>query len=302
MRHDLNDMLYFAKVVEHGGFGAAARALGVQTSLISRRVAELESRLGVRLLHRSTRRMVVTEVGQRYYQHCCAVVAEAQAAHDAMDHIRSEPCGLVRLSCPSALLQQSVGPVLVRFLAAHPRVKLRVEATNRRVDVIEEGIDLALRVRNEPLEDSGLAVRVLGVSETVLVASPALLERCGRPQQLADLDALPTMGPAWDRGRNAWNFIGPDGKTAVHGYEPRLAVDDFTTLRATALAGLAVGVLPAYTAQDDISSGRLERVLSAYSFPRSLVHAAFASRRGLMPGVRALLDALAEEIGRQPGM
>lgn len=301
MLHDLNDMHFFAKVVEHGGFGAAAKALGVQTSRLSRRVAELESRLGVQLLQRSTRRMTVTEVGQRYYQHCTAVVAEAQAAQDVIAQIRSEPCGLIRLSCPAALLQQSVGPVLTRFLAGHPRVRLRVEATNRRVDVIEEGIDLALRVRSEPLEDSGLAVRVLGVSETVLVASPALLDVCGRPQRLADLDAMATMGPAWESGRNAWHFIGPDGAAVAHGYEPRLAVDDFTTLRAAALAGLAVGALPTYLVQDDVATGRLERVLTAYSFPQSLVHAAFASRRGLMPGVRELLDALAEDIGRRSG-
>lgn len=293
---DLNDMYFFAKVVEHGGFSAAARALGVQTSRVSRRVAELEERLGVRLLQRNTRRIAVTEVGLRFYQHCAALAAEAQAAQDTVERTRSEPSGLVRLSCPLALLQSGVGAILSRYLRDHPQVRLHVEATNRRVDVIEEGFDLALRVRNPPLEDSGLAVRVLAHSRTVMVASPALLARYGRPQRLEDLDALPSMGMAWASGRHAWTFVAADGSTVSHQYEPRLAVDDFTTLRQATLDGVGIAYLPDYLVQEELASGLLEQVLPDYSLPQGITHVAFPSRRGLVPAVRMLIDALADGI------
>ena len=291
--HDLNDMFFFAKVVEHGGFSAAARALGVQTSRLSRRVAELEEQLGVRLLQRSTRRVSVTEVGQRFYQHCAALAAEAQAAQDTVDSTRSEPQGLVRLSCPPAFLQNGVSDILTRFLQQHPRVRLHVEATNRRVDVIEEGFDLALRVRTPPLEDSGLVVRILTQSRVMMVASPGLLARHGRPERLEDLDAMPTMGAAWASGRHAWSFVTPDGSTASRSYQPRLAVDDFTTLRQAALDGIGIVYLPQYLVQDALDQGALEQVLPGYTLPEGIAHVVFPSRRGLVPAVRSLIDALA---------
>lgn len=298
--HDLNDMFFFAKVVEHGGFSAAARALGVPTSRLSRRVAELEDRLGARLLQRSTRRLAVTEVGQRYYQHCAALAAEAQAAQDTVDSIQSVPQGLVRMSCPTAFLQSGVGLILSRYLAAWPRVRLHVEATNRRVDVIEESFDLALRVRIPPLEDSDLAVRVLTHSQVVMVASPALLARHGRPATLEDLDALPAMGSAWASGRHAWTFIAPGGATVSHSYEPRLAVDDFTTLRQAALDGVGLVYLPQYLVQDALDRGDLEQVLPGYALPEGVAHAVFPSRRGLVPAVRMLIDALVEGFAEKP--
>ncbi|MFE8645380.1 LysR substrate-binding domain-containing protein [Sphingomonas sp. NCPPB 2930] len=290
--HDLNDMFFFAKVVEHGGFSAAARALGVQTSRLSRRVAELEEQLGVRLLQRSTRRVAVTEVGQRFYQHCAALAAEAQAAQDTVDSTRSAPQGLVRLSCPTAFLQNGVSDILTRFLQQHPRVRLHVEATNRRVDVIEEGFDLALRVRTPPLDDSGLVVRILTQSRVMMVASPALLAERGRPARLEDLDAMPTMGAAWASGRHAWSFVTPDGSSASRSYQPRLAVDDFTTLRQAALDGIGIVYLPQYLVQDALDGGLLEQVLPGYTLLEGIAHVVFPSRRGLVPAVRSLIDAL----------
>lgn len=148
---DLNAMLLFAQVVEHGSYSAAARATGVQTSKLSRRIAQLELQLGVRLLQRTTRKVTVTEVGQSYYLHCAALAAEAAAAQDAIDRTRSTPQGLVRMSCPISLIEGAVGPILARFLVLHPLVRVYVDMTNRRVDLIEEGFDIALRVRSLPL-------------------------------------------------------------------------------------------------------------------------------------------------------
>ena len=157
--HDLNAMYLFAKVVEHGGYTAAARALGMQTSKISRHVTDLEKALGVRLLNRTTRRMSVTDVGQTFYQHCAALVAEAQAATEIIDRTRSVPQGTVRMSCPVPLLETDVAAIVSRYLVENPLVRVHIDATSRRVNVIEEGVDVALRVRRPPLEDSGLAMR-----------------------------------------------------------------------------------------------------------------------------------------------
>lgn len=293
---DLDDMALFAQVVDRGGFSAAARALGLQTSRVSRRIAALEERLGVRLLQRSTRRVTVTEVGQRFYPHCAALVAEAQAAHDVVDRTRSVPQGLVRVACPPGLLQNGVGALLSRYLAAHALVRLQVEATNRRVDVIEEGFDIALRVRTPPLEDSGLVVRPLAQSRTVMVGSPALLARAGRPARLDDLDRMPTMGFGWANGpgQHAWTFAAPDGRTLTHPHAPRLTVDDFPTLRRAALDGVGIVYLPRYLVQAELDAGALEQVLPDYSLPDGIVHLVFASRRGLVPAVRALVDLLVE--------
>jgi len=168
---DLNDLFYFVQVVEHHGFAAAGRALGIPKSKLSRRVAMLEERLGVRLVQRSTRRFSVTELGQNYYRHCKAMLVEAEAAQELIDLTHAEPQGIVRVACPVALLHFQIGAMLARFMASHPRVQVQLDATNRRVDVIQEGYDLALRVRFPPLEDSDLVMKVLGDSPQCLVAS-----------------------------------------------------------------------------------------------------------------------------------
>src|SRR5437588_8661441 len=159
---DLNNLYFFAKVVDFGSYTAAAKALGLQTSKLSRRIAALETELGVRLISRTTRRLSLTEAGKTFHRHCLALLDEAQAAKDAISQILASPQGLVRISCPTGLLQGGVADNLVRFLAKHPRVRIALDATNRRVDVVDEGLDIALRVRKPPLENSDLAMRAFG--------------------------------------------------------------------------------------------------------------------------------------------
>jgi DNA-binding transcriptional LysR family regulator len=178
---DLNDLYFFAKVADFGSYTAAAKALGLQTSKLSRRVAGLERELGVRLINRTTRRLSLTEAGKTFHRHCLALLDEAQAAKDAMSQILASPQGLVRISCPAGLLQGGVADILTRFLAKHPRVRVALDATNRRVDVVEEGLDIAMRVRKPPLEDSDLAMRKFGPDEMILVASPGLIAAYGEP-------------------------------------------------------------------------------------------------------------------------
>ncbi len=191
---DLNALFIYAKVVEHGGFAPAGRVLGIPKSTISRKVAQLEARLGVRLVQRSTRQFQVTEIGQAHYRHCVAMTVEAEAAEDVIEQNRSEPCGMVRLTCSTPLLHFELAPMLARFMAQYPNVELYVKTFNRCVDVIAEGYDLSLSLRFPPLEDSDLVMKVLARSPQVLVASPELLARYRPPELPADLSAMPYVG------------------------------------------------------------------------------------------------------------
>ena len=155
---DLNDLYYYVQVVDHGGFAPAGRALGMPKSKLSRRIALLEERLGTRLIQRSTRRFAVTEPGQTYYGHCKAMLVEAEAADEAIALTQAEPRGVVRMTCPVALLDTHVGDMVAAFMVAHPRVQIHLEETNRRVDVVGEGVDVAIRVRPPPIEDSELVL------------------------------------------------------------------------------------------------------------------------------------------------
>lgn len=295
--HSLDDMYLFTRVVEAGSFTAAARDLGLQTSLLSRRIARLERELAVRLLNRSTRKLSLTETGRSFLQHCQSMVAEAEVAWESVEQTRSEPRGRVRLSCPVQLLHYSVAGIVTRFMVRHPQVRVHVEATNRRIDLIEEGIDIALRVRPPPLEDRQLVIRQLGVSDVAMVGAPSLLAKLPRrPQTLADLEGVPTLAQASAREERTWEFIGPDGAQVTHRHVPRLTVDDFMLLREAVVAGLGIACLPGVVVCEDIRAGRLEQVLPGYRSPQGIAHLVFPSRRGMIPAVRALIDALTAEL------
>jgi DNA-binding transcriptional LysR family regulator len=293
--HDLNDLYFFVQVVDHGGFAAAGRALGQPKSKLSRRISQLEERLGVRLLQRSTRHFSITEMGQTFYQQCEAMLIQAESAFEVVEKYRSEPQGVVRISCPNTLLNYRIGPLLSRFMVAYPRVQVHLEATNRRVDVIAEGFDVALRVRFPPLEDSDLVMRVLVDSPQRLVASPELLAQYSAALSPTDLSHLPSM--SWGVASNyAWCMEGPSGAQQQVSYTPRFVTEEMTALRQAALAGVGVVQLPLMVIDQDLAEGRLVNMCPNW-IPRSgIVHAVFPSRRGVLPSVRALIDFLAENI------
>lgn len=289
---DLNDLYYFVQVVDHQGFAPAGRALGIPKSKLSRRIALLEERLGVRLIQRSTRRFAVTPVGNTYYGHCKAMLVEAEAADEAIARTRSEPRGVVRVTCPVALLQMEIAPMIAAFMTSCPGVEIHLEETNRRVDVVGEGIDVAIRVRPPPLEDSDLVMRVLAERSQCLVACPDLLKD-GIPQIPADLEHLPSIALGLPQNDHVWNLFGPDGAQATIHHHPRLITRDMPTLRVAALAGVGVVQLPSMIIRDQIASGELIQVIPGWAPRREIVHAVFATRRGLLPAVRALVDDLA---------
>ena len=293
---DLNDLLYFAEVVDRGGFAAAGRALGVPKSRLSRRVAELEARLGVRLLQRTTRKLSLTSVGEQYHGHCVAMREDAQAADEAVARAQSEPQGTIRVACPVTLAQTTLGPILPEFLARYPKVRLDVRVSNRVVDLVEEGFDVAFRVR-PTLENSGsLVVKRFGTSRTQLLASPAQLARQGRPATVTELAQLDTLSMSAVDGVAIWQLIGPNGEVQQFESQPRYVADDLLTLKFAAMRGVGVGALPGYMCSDEMRDGLLVPVLPEWSMPAGIFHAVFPSRRGLIPAVRTFLDFLGETI------
>jgi DNA-binding transcriptional LysR family regulator len=293
---DLNDMLFFAEVAERGGFAVAGRALGLPTSRLSRRVAELETRLGVRLLQRTTRRIALTDVGAQYLRHCVAVREEAQAAADVVAQVHTEPRGVLRVSCPVTLAQTMVGELVAQYMATYPQVRVDMQITNRVVNLVEDGIDVALRVRPS-LDDSGsLIVKRLGSSQTLLVGSPTLLDRQGRPSTISDLVRIDTVSMSASDGRASWLLLGPEGRSHEWIHQPRLVADDLLTLKQAVLGGVGAGLLPDYMCRADLLAGNLVPVLVGWNPRPGLMHAVFASRRGLAPAVRRFLDFLGERL------
>ena len=292
---DLNDLQLFVQVVAHGGFSAAGRALSVPKSKLSRRISQLEEELGVRLLQRSSRQFAVTEIGAEYHRHCVAMLVEVDAAQAVIDRTRSEPRGLVRMSCPTALLDYQVGDMVARFMSRHPRVVVQMESTNRRVDVIAEGFDIAVRVRFPPLEDTDLVMKVLGDSSQRLVASPELLKGVPLPLQPQDLAALPSLDEGPPHREHAWQLQGPGGGRGAVPHTPRLITDDRLALRLAALRGVGVVQLPTMMVLHDLQQGLLVDVVPGWTPRPGVVHAVFPSRRGLLPAIRELIDFLAAE-------
>lgn len=291
---DLNDLYFFAAVVEHGGFSAAGRALGVPKSRLSKRVSQLEDGLGVRLLQRTTRRFMVTEAGERFYRHCQAMLAEVRAAAEDAASLSGEARGLVRMSCPVSLAQSLLAPLLPKFLEAHPQVQLQVLSSNRRVDVIGEGFDVAVRVRDKLDTDAELVARSFGPKRVVLVASPAFLEGHGEPRAPRDLSALPVLSVFEHEGEQAWElYDSACNKTQVQ-VRPRVISGEFRVLIDAALQGAGIAWVPESSCIDELRSGRLRVVLPEWGLPQGILHIVYPSRRGMLPAVRALVDFLAD--------
>ena len=298
---DLNDMVYFAEVAERGGFAAASRALGIPKSRLSRRVADLEAQLGVQLMQRSTRSLSLTPAGETYLRHCAAMRDAAQAAAEAVAQVQTEPRGTVRLSCPVTLAQSSVGPLLPGFLQRYPGVRVEMRVLNRPVDPVEEGVDLAIRVRSEIEDSATLVAKTFGISRGMLVASPELLARQGPVNSLDDLGKLDTLTMSAGDGRSQWRLEGPNGKIHIHHHSPRYTADDIATLRFAVLQGVGLTMLPDYMCRADVAAGRLVQVLPEWRLPPGISHVVFPARRALVPAVRRLIDYLAEHMdGDEP--
>jgi len=292
---DLNDLQYFVMVVDHGGFAPTARALGIPKSNLSRRIALLEERLDVRLIIRNTRNFSVTELGQTYYAHCRSMLKQAEAAEAAIAMTRAEPAGVLRVTCPTTLLEECVGGIITRFMAMHPRVEVHLEASDRQVDVVAEGVDLALRVRPPLLQDSELIIRVLSQRPQCLVASPALLNRLGEPREPEDLSRFPSVHHGSPQQAYQWTLFHADGAEFTLQHRPQLITKGLPMLRCAAIDSIGVAQMPMSLVHDFIERGQLAVVLPDWAPRTEMIYAVFATRHGMLPSLRMLIDFMAEQ-------
>lgn len=295
--HDLNDLALFAMVVEHQGFSSASRQTGVPKSRLSRRIAQLEERLGVRLLQRSSRSLTVTPLGRLFYERCKQVVELGESAGAVVQEALGEPQGTVRVSCPISLSQFWLTPILSAFMQSHRKVTIALTVSNRRVDPLDESMDVALRIRRPPFHDSDLVVRPLGRTADVLMASPAFLQQHSDPSGAQELSGWPTLALPAAGDRHCWRLTsGASVEEVMH--KPRLVTDDMFALKSAALDGVGVALLPEMICAEELKAGLLRVVLPKWSTDPGEIQAVFPTRRGMLPAVRAFIDYLAV---RPPG-
>ena len=291
---DLNDIYFFASVVQYGGFSAAARTIGVEKTRLSRRIAALEKRLGVRLLQRTTRALALTEAGQRFFERCVATVEGAQAAYDSVAELRREPAGLVRLSSPVLLTQRCLAHALPGYMKVNPKVSVFVEATDRTVNVIEERFDIAIRAKPVIEDVAGLVAKTLGHSQRVLVVSPAFLDHYGHPENPPDLPKFKTVASTDDifDGGARWNLTNLDNRTQSIKLKPKLVTSDLRVRLQAAIRGIGIALLPEQVVAAPLKEGLVDRVLPQWSGAKNILHLVYPTPRGMLPSVRSLIDYL----------
>jgi DNA-binding transcriptional LysR family regulator len=240
-------------------------------------------------------------VGQDVYRHARAAISEAEAIEEVAGRLKAEPQGLVRISCPIDM-DRLLGAALPGFLARHPRLRVQIMVSNRRVDLIEEGVDVAIRVRDRLDTDADLQVKIIGRVDTMLVASPGLVAALGEPASPDDIPRFPTLSHTDRSGLDRWTLSKADGSQASVAHEPRLAASTFPILRQATVDGVGIAMLPEYTCRELLADGRLVRVLPQWASPQGILHLVFTSRRGLLPSVRAVVDFAAEVLHPRSGV
>jgi DNA-binding transcriptional LysR family regulator len=284
---DLNDLVIFAKIVELRSFSAAARSLGMPKSNVSYRMTRLEERLGVRLLQRTTRSLNVTSAGEIYYQHCRTIAQKAEEASAAIHNIQAQPRGLLRVSFPVAFGSIFLLPLIIDFLTLYPEVRMMMLSSDRRVDLIEENFDVAIRIGR--LQPSAMIARRLGSLHQHLFASPKYLARRGTPVSPEELDSHECLGFGENMSSAQWTLIGP-GATKVVSFQPRSAGNDPIILRSLVIGGLGIAMISDILCHQFEASGEMVRVLPEWSAPPIDCHALFPSHKGLSVVVRTFLD------------
>ena len=289
---DLNDLRVFVQVVDAGGFAAAARRVGAPKSTLSKRVAELEASLGARLIHRTSRRFTLTDVGRDFCDRARAAISEAAAAEAVVRRRLSEPVGTVRITASVPTAQFQLAEVLPRLVRAYPKIDVHVHVTDRFVDLVQEGFDIALRSHFSPLPDSELLQKQLVTEPIVLVAAPAYLARRGTPERPLDLnyhDGL-TTGPF----SRLWRLQNEAGERAETTPRPSLVADESIILSKAAIAGLGIACLPASMVRASIESGELSLVLPGWYAGKVTTTLLSPHRGRQLPAVRAVIDFLSK--------
>jgi DNA-binding transcriptional LysR family regulator len=292
---DLNEILVFARVVQTGSFTAAARELDMPKSTVSRKVTDLEERLGVRLLQRTTRTLGLTDEGRTYYDFCARIIGEVDEAENAVGRLRGVPRGLLRVTTP--LNFGFMGVIFAEFAKKNPEVILEVVATDRRVGLVEEGFDVAIRAG--ALSDSTLIARPLATIRRIAVATAGYLKGRGRPREPADLATHDALVFGAGASPTTWRL--EKGTDAVDvAVKPRLVINDFDVLRDAALAGVGVAMLPVHLAIGIVRERRLEHLLKEWCSPAATVHAVYPTTRLVSPKVKAFVEHIQERFTPPP--
>lgn len=294
----LLQMQAFAEVIRSGSFVAAADALGMSKAAVSRHVGELEARLGVRLLHRTTRRLSLTEEGQVFQTRCQEILSSVDEAEDEISSQTGTASGQLRISAPTTYGVRHLAPLWGAFRAQHPNVTLDITLADRVVDLIEEGYDLAVRIGE--LANSSLVSRRLASTRILLCASPRYLELHGTPRHPHDLAAHSILAYSYWSGRDEWRFTGPDGPVTVR-TQPWLTTNSGEICQAVALAHQGVILQPSFVVEDDLAAGRLVELMPKFKSVELGIYAVYPTRKHVPAKVRALIGFLVEALGEGGG-
>ena len=296
MTDRFEEMRVFAAVVEAGGFTAAAGRLGMSKAAVSRHVAELEERLGVRLLHRTTRRLSSTAEGELFHARCRELLDRLEEAEAELGSGNSTAQGVVRANVPLSFGLLHLAPLWPRLLERHPGLELDITLSDRVADLVDEGYDLAVRIGQ--LSASSLVSRPLASTRLVACAAPAYLAAHGAPARPAELARHAVIGYSLFAAGDTWSFSGPGGEEAVK-VQPRMRANNGDTCRAAALAGLGIILHPRFLGGADLAEGALVEVMPGWRSIALGIHAVYPSRKFLAPKVRALVDFLVEAFAEQ---
>lgn len=289
---DLEAVRVFVQVVQSASFTAAAGQLGVPKSTVSRRVAQLEQQLGVRLLHRTTRKLSLTDAGELYFNRGKRVIAELEAAERDVLAMQAAPRGRLRITAPADF--SSLAKVVSRFQAAHPEVEVFASMTQRKVDLVGEGFDLALRAG--PLDDSTLIARRIAMLSSGLFASPEYLDTHGMPEHVAALNQHRLVLFARRDNTGMWTLFDKQGQATVVAVDAAIAGDDYAYVHNAVLSGAGIGMMPYFLGEPSVESGALRRVLPDLEGPSAPLHAVYPSPQHLTPKVRAFIDFAREAL------
>lgn len=296
----MQHMSVFARVVSAGSFSAAARDLGVSTAVVSRRVAALEARLGIRLLHRTTRRLALTDEGATFHESVLRILREVEEAEAAASAGSAQPRGVLKVAMPASFGHRHIAPLIPVFAQRYPEVELALHLSDRPVAIIEEGFDLGIRIAE--LADSSLAARKLAPNRRVVCASPEYLKRHGAPRTPAELAQHNCLIPNWEHDFSmSWDYREPSGKSGSVRVRGRYACDNWEVLRDWALAGLGIALKSTWDVRSQLEDGLLVPVLPGYTFGTEVaIYAVYPHRRHLPAKTRAFIDFLADSFGPEP--
>ena len=292
------DLSMFVAVVDSGGISAAAERLGVAKSAVSRRLADLEGRLGAQLLRRTTRRLTLTDSGRAFHERAKNILADLEEAEQSVSQAHGALRGRLNVALPLAYGIRHVGPLITEFMALHPAVEFDLDFNDRRIDLMQEGFDLAIRVARLP--DSSLIARRLAPVPSALCASPDYLARHGTPARAADLAGHEALVYSNLANPDTWNFVGPEGQPGSVKVPVRLRANNGEFLTRAAIAGHGIILHPTFYLDEAIRAGQLVSLLTDHAWPQVNAYAVYPPTRHLSRRVRALVDFLAERLAGQP--